>query len=265
MSKLIFIDSDETLRRSDGSISKNTKKIIKKVRELGNYVVICTGRPRYHTLEIMKQSGATPIVVSSNGSEIYDSENDILINSIYLDNKECINLFELCNKESIRIVFTIGNHEYATKYTKNNNQILLTEENYKEILNCKNIKQCLIMSNDINSMEEIKHLYSNNSKLKILNGTKNLSGDYNNWFSIGNSLSSKGYALKILANYLNISMEDTIAIGNDYNDISMLDEAREAICVDNAYEDIKKHATYITKSNDEDGVAYFLEKRLIKK
>lgn len=46
---LIAIDSDGTLRHDDGTISDRTKIIVSKLVDLGNYVVICTARPRYHT------------------------------------------------------------------------------------------------------------------------------------------------------------------------------------------------------------------------
>ena len=55
MKYLIAIDSDGTLRHSDGNISDKTKKIIKKVVDCGNIVVICTARPRYYTLKISNE------------------------------------------------------------------------------------------------------------------------------------------------------------------------------------------------------------------
>ena len=72
MKYLIAIDSDGTLRRSDGTISTDTKKIIKKLRDLGHTVVITTARPRYHTLKISNEVGIDDYLISSNGSEVYD-------------------------------------------------------------------------------------------------------------------------------------------------------------------------------------------------
>ena len=67
MKRLIIIDSDGTLRRTDGTFSDRTKEIIKKMLENNHYIVICTGRPRYHTEDIMKEVGSSPIIVANNG------------------------------------------------------------------------------------------------------------------------------------------------------------------------------------------------------
>ena len=67
MPYLIAIDSDGTLRHSDGSISTRTKKIIEKLVIKGNIVTICTARPRYHTLKISEEVGINGFLISSNG------------------------------------------------------------------------------------------------------------------------------------------------------------------------------------------------------
>ena len=80
-----------------------------------------------------------------------------------------------------------------------------------------------------------------------------------NYFFSSNSNCSKGNALKIVSKYLNIPIENTVAIGNDKNDISMFEVAGLSVAVANASDDIKNKADHITLSNDEDGVAIFLE------
>ena len=66
--------------------------------------------------------------------------------------------------------------------------------------------------------------------------------------------------MKKLAEHLNIPMCNTVAIGNDNNDLSMIQVARVGVAVGNATDELKKVANFITNSNDEDGVAKFLEK-----
>ena len=60
-------------------------------------------------------------------------------------------------------------------------------------------------------------------------------------------------------------MEETIAIGDDRNDIDMLEEVGLGIAMGNAHENIQKIADYVTASNEENGVALALEKFLLKK
>ena len=57
-------------------------------------------------------------------------------------------------------------------------------------------------------------------------------------------------------------MKDTIAIGDDFNDLDMFKVVGYSVAMENASENIKKVVDEITLSNDEDGVAIFLDKLL---
>ena len=74
---------------------------------------------------------------------------------------------------------------------------------------------------------------------------------------------SKGEAVKILCDKLNVNLKDTICIGDSQNDISMLEIAGKSVVMKNAKNEIKKYADVITLSNDEDGVARFLEQEFL--
>ena len=76
---------------------------------------------------------------------------------------------------------------------------------------------------------------------------------------IANINSNKGIAVKRMLEILNIKKEETIAIGDDNNDLSMFEQVGYKVAVDNAIDIVKQKADEITLSNDEDGVAGFLE------
>lgn len=59
---------------------------------------------------------------------------------------------------------------------------------------------------------------------------------------------------------LNISKEEIMAIGDNVNDIQMIENSKIGVAMDNSWDEIKLKADYITKSNDEDGVAEAIEK-----
>ena len=260
MKKLILIDSDGTLRRSDGTFSIKTKQVIKELVAKGNYVIVCTGRPRYHTEEIMKEVNASPIIISNNGADIYNVNTKEEIGTYYIPKENCFKIIEYAHENDIRLVISTGYIEYATKELKNNNQVLLDYSNYKEQLKDVNIFQCLIVEKNIEKIKQIKQEIEGNKTTEIKNGMIIDTAGYESWFTIGNPNANKGNALKEISKYLNIDIKDTIAIGNDYNDISMLKEAGFSICVENSIDEVKKHADYVTLSNDEDGVALTLEK-----
>lgn len=257
--KIIFIDSDGTLRDSNGEISERVKKAIQENRKKGNKIIISTSRPRYQILKVMEEVLADDIVISSNGSEIYDSKNKKIIFNSFIEYDELIKLVEYAYLNDIRLILTMDNYDYVTKNIRNSNQKLLDKNNYKnELINC-NVKQCMFIDKNSNEIFKLKDILSKNDKLNIVDECNEKSKYCENWFSIVNSNCSKGNALKILIKYLNIPIENTIAIGNDKNDISMFKVAGLSVAVANASEDIKNKVDYITLSNDEDGVAIFLE------
>ena len=257
--KIIFIDSDGTLKDSNGEISERVKKAIQENRKNGNKIIINTSRPRYQILNVMEEVLADDIVISSNGSEIYDSKNKKIIFNFFIEYDELIKLVEYAYLNDIRLILTMDNYDYVTKNIRNENQKLLDKNNYKnELINC-NVKQCMFIDKNSNKIFKLKDILSKNGKLNIVDECNEKSKYFENWFSIVNSNCSKGNALKILIKYLNIPIENTIAIGNDKNDISMFEEAELSVAVANASEDIKNKVDYVTLSNDEDGVAIFLE------
>ena len=257
--KLVFIDSDETLKKTDGTISNKAKKAIEENRKVGNKIIICTARPRYQTLEVMKESGSDSIIVSSNGSEIYDSyDNKIIFNS-FVDTDSVVKMVKYAYSKDIRLILTMEDYDYVTKEIRNPNQKLLSNSNYiKDLVEC-NVKQCMFIDKKSDEIYKIKNILSNDNKLHIVDEINENSTYEEKWFSVSNSNCSKGNALKILSKYLNIPIENTIAIGNDKNDISMFEVAGLSVAVANASDDIKCKVNYVTLSNDEDGVAAFLE------
>ncbi len=259
MSYIIAIDSDGTLRRTNGEISEYTKEAIAKQIKKNNIVVICTARPRYHTLKISNEAGASNYLISSNGSEIFDSESGKIIWATYLKSADCQKLYDYAKNNNIRIMFVLENTEYATHFVRNDNQILLTEENLTQVLEGK-VKQAMIIGKEKEKIIQFKNIVQKEYKMSILDSSKKYSSEI--WFSVVSNDASKGRALLKLAEYLKISLSNIIAIGNDNNDISMFKIAKISAAVSNGTEEALKNADVIIKSNDEDGVAVFLEEML---
>ncbi len=207
----------------------------------------------------MKDAGADSIIVSSNGSEIYDSNDNKIIFNLFIDKDSVIKLVEYAYLKDIRLILTIEDYDYVTKETRNPNQKLLNNSNYVEELTGCNVKQCMFIDKKSDDIYKIKNILSVDNKLHIVDEINENSSYEEKWFSVANSNCSKGNALKIVSKYLNIPIENTIAIGNDKNDISMFEVAGFSVAVSNASDDIKNLVDYTTLSNDEDGVAVFLE------
>lgn len=262
MQKLVFVDSDGTLKDNKGNISDKTKIVLKKLNEKGVEVIITTGRPRYHALRVKNASNASRYVISSNGAEVYDDETKNIIYAQYIDIEDILKIYDIANKYESRFIMTVENKEVVTDCVRNENQILLNQD-IAEFLNNNKVKQIFIRSE---SRENIKKTYDEINKIenvKIVNEssffTDGIVEEKGIWFSVGHKLSNKGIAIKSLCNHLNVSLENTYGFGNDYNDIKMFETVNHSIVMNNANDDLKNRAKIIAKSNDEDGVASFLE------
>ena len=74
---------------------------------------------------------------------------------------------------------------------------------------------------------------------------------------------NKGTGVKSLADVLGIKPEEIMAIGDQENDIAMIEYAGVGVAMDNAIPSVKEVANFVTKSNLEDGVAFAIEKYVL--
>ena len=262
MKKLIFVDSDGTLKNNQGIISEYTKDVVTKLQQKGIEVVITTGRPRYHAQKVKEESNASRYIISSNGAEIYDSLDKKVIYAQYIGNRDVLRVYKIVKKYDARFIMTVDEKEVVTDIVKNANQIVLNGK-IRHFLKNNKVKQIFIRSD---TQESINKTYNAIQKLKNV-GIVNESSYFQTgieeekglWFSVGNSSNNKGEAIKALCTYLNVNFEDTYGFGNDYNDIEMFNTVNYSIVMDNANEDLKKKAKIVAPSNDKDGVATLLE------
>lgn len=256
MKNLIAIDIDGTLRHTNGTISNRVKLIIKDLINKGHVVVLATARPRYHTAKISDEVGMSPYLISSNGAEILNRETNEVLFTTYITNEESLKIYEYCKTNKLRVLFVIENKEYATKHIQTEDQTLLNDDNLNEILK-GNVNQVMISGDQIEAINKFKQIVINQYKMNVIDSAWDFEGEA--WFSINGEGSSKGNAVITLAQHLNIPVEKTIAIGNDYNDISMLKQAGISVAVANSATEILNMVNIVIKSNDEDGVAIYLE------
>lgn len=260
MRYLIAIDSDGTLRHSDGTITSITKDVINNVIQKGNIVVVCTARPRYHTSKIANEINANQYFISSNGTEIFDNINNEIIDCSYISSADCKKIFEDVSNMNIRAIFVCDNTEYVTQFTRNDSQTLLNSNNFCEVLS-KGVKQIMIIGSDKEKIKKYKQEVEEQYKLRIIDTSNDKKEEI--WFSIISKDASKGTALEKLAKYLSIPIQNTIAIGNDNNDLSMIKAAGVGVAVSNATIVLKNNADKIIDSNDEDGIAKYLSEMFL--
>lgn len=267
MKKLVFVDSDGTLKNNEGKISERTLNTLTKLKQKDIDVVITTGRPRYHALKVKDNSNASRYVISSNGAEVYDCVEDKVIYGNYLSKDMVLKIFEITDRYNCTCLMTIEDKEVVRDIPKNNNQVKLEGE-LNSYLDTHNVKQLFIKSDNEKAINKVFNIVKDINEVSIVNvsvyfndGTIEEKGI---WFSVADKGVNKGVAILQLCKYLNVNLENTYGFGNDYNDIDMFNIVKHSIVMDNAYDELKSKAKIIAKSNSEDGVALLLEELFLK-
>lgn len=262
--KLIALDLDDTLLNSSHQLSQVNQNIINKILNLGANITLASGRP-HHSLSIYAELLKINLpLISANGSLIKD-ENETYkkININYETAKAIVN-YGKKNGYIISIYF-------EDKIITNNSE---SEKIHRELKEVDDI----IMNNDLKFLEEpIKILLnidkdSANEKM-IKDGFKELRKNYDqklyltsasrNSIEVMNKNATKGNGLKYIADKLNITPENIVAIGNGHNDIKMFEVAGLSIAMGNSSDYVKSKADYVTKNHDQDGVAYAIKKYIL--
>lgn len=266
--KAVFIDVDGTLTNSRKQITEATKIPIKAVKDKGIYVILCSGRSNKDVCKYSQDVYASDYTISSNGAQIYNYKTN---QSLY---KNCIKynhiktVWEYCNKHNLELVFNlenkqIGNNIFCSSMYKNRTVIKNIEE-----LKDLDIFQIIINSNSYYDMRECEEYIALNESLKIANYSREyIKKDTNSkepyYIFINNKSVDKGNAISEFLKAMNIKKEETICFGDRINDITMFNSCGNTVAMKNADEELKKIADYITLSNEEDGVADFINKYIL--
>lgn len=244
--KIAFFDIDGTLTNNQKIITEKTKESLKYLHNNGVILCLASGRFDDYALEYNKDLDVFDYLICNNGAEILDINNNKLIYFANINPKLDL-IINNMNKDS-KIIFNGLHKQY---YITDNFM-----DNY--------IYQVIV---SVTSKDEVDNIieFTKNNGLKV---TYISSAYYkeitNNKYTVNINLdkTSKGNAIRILLNILNINKEDSICFGDNDNDISMFESCGIKVAMSNGMQELKDMADYITISNDNDGVAYFIDNNI---
>lgn len=253
MIKLILTDLDHTLLRQDGSISDETLRILDECRSKGMLFAIATARywigaERY--IELLKPD----YEITTDGMLIHSGD-------------ECLYSCEFSEEDTDFIVTSLLNAVPKAEITVANGKtvywnslhIAESEKLHKAVYNDYSSDLC-VRSNKIVAELPDEAVAQNiakqaGCKLQCYRGER--------WYSFLPSGSGKTAAIAALSRISKISTEDMVAFGDDSNDVEMLKMCGKGIAVANAVAETIAAADEITLSNDENGVACWLQTNCI--
>ena len=262
--KLVAIDMDGTLLNSNHQLSEKTIETIKTKSAEGMKIVLASGRPLVGMLKEVEQLGLTTdhdYIISYNGALAVNSATHQPFVEHALSYDDLISLHNLSVEvqthqhfEDLEAIYTP--HREINEYTVHEASLTKMPLIYQPIDEIDpNTSICKLMFIDPEEeitrvMEEIPASYY--EKYNIVRSAPF-------FLEFLNKEASKGLTLKNLAEKLGIDQSEVMAIGDNENDISMLEYAGIGVAMENATPKTKTFAQKITLTNDEDGVAYALE------
>lgn len=247
--KLVITDLDRTLLREDRSISDYMVGVFEKCREKGILVGFASSRAESAMTRFI--DAIHPDVIISNGGATISVNGEIIHRSL-ISSQDVKTILKMCTdftggKGGITLDSEVG---YYCNF-------IPTDPDRGATAKYSDFKDfdvpCYKITPELEKEEWAKQIIEKCPDCFVVN----YSGE--NWRKFSPKGSDKGSALKILANYLNIELSQTVAFGDDWNDFEMLTVAGTGVAMGNAIDEVKTIADCITDTNDNDGVAKWLE------
>lgn len=269
--KWCVCDMDGTLLNSKGFISDENESALKRLQNEGVEVMIASGRTDLMMKHYIKQLDLKGHIICCNGGLIKNLETGEVLYAKSIDKETVEETLSYCFTNGIDflyytldMVFSNKNNPRAKKFEDINQTlseelrtpIKYIEESILKNLDHTGVIKILINHEDLEKIKNLEKYFSQFDSLEVVSS-------YTGLLDIMASDISKGNALKILSEKLNVELSKVIAFGDNYNDLDMFQCVGMPIAVVNAVGDIKSAAKYITTSNNESGIAYAIHKFIL--
>lgn len=267
--KILFTDLDETLLSSDKTISKENLEAIRKMTEAGHKFVISTGRPLQSALLLAREYNfiAPGFYVSSfNGGLIYDCYEQKTLSTASIPLPLVRTIFDEAKKRSIHVhtyskeaVIAERDSEMLRHYVRVIKLPSLIVDSVTDYLDYEPLKVIVADLHDHEMLEDFRQTMK-----PVLEPALNSVFSNPSLLEYGNPAATKGNAVKSICEYFNIPIENSIAAGDEENDITMIDVAGVGVAMCNGKENVKRHGDYITEhDNNHHGIKEIIEKFIL--
>ena len=268
MYRLLAMDLDGTLLRSDKTISQQTVDTLTALSQQGVYFVPCTGRTHIELPRVIRDLPFLNYAITTNGGGIYDYVNGKYICSFGIDNETAIRVFEHAENWPVYPSMVVNGVRMIQADETGKIPQFVMENAAKGIVAtavaCPDLKQYLRDSGE--SAQKILFYPSDaDTGVRIIEKLREAfpelaitkSGPL--FVEVNAQGIDKGKTLHLLCRHLGVDISETAAFGDAENDIPLLDAAALAVVTANGTQETKKHADLICDSCDNDGVRKALE------
>ena len=258
--KLVAADMDGTLLNAKHELSPGFYPLFEQMKSKGILFAAASGRQFWNLLKLFEPIKNEVIFIAENGSFVMYKGEEILVQAmepgvvkeLLLEARNIPGVHTiLCGKRSAYVQnrepeFIKNVEMYYDKYEVVDDLLQINDDKFLKIALCD------LAGSEANSYQFFKH---RRDELQV-----KISGHI--WLDLSHKLANKGRAINVLQQKFNISPDETMVFGDYLNDLEMMQQASFSYAMENAHEDIKNAARFITKSNEEDGVNIVLQELL---
>ncbi|MEK7353385.1 MAG: Cof-type HAD-IIB family hydrolase [Chloroflexota bacterium] len=259
--RLIAVDLDGTLLTSEGVLASEGARLLKAADHNGIHVVLATSRVIHSVRDLCGSLEINSPVICTNGAQVYESINGPVLTSLSFPKEVGLEIARLADSRVWELSTTIGS---VTYYRQRPGQALGPFSPGRVIVatnsDAVNDNPTRILASDSEAVKGILSLcesrFSDQCRIETYHGTD---GKIHS-VGIFPPKANKGNALGSVLRRLKVSQSEVMAIGDDLNDLPMFARSGVSVAMSNAHEQVKKKATAVAPSNDEEGVAWALTK-----
>lgn len=255
--KAVFFDIDDTLFIKDqGRFPESAVQAIRQLKANGIIVAIATGRARCSFPEqlnqLIEQEGVD-LFVTMNGQAV-EYQGQILAKHP-ISTTQVHKLVHFFDQHQVDYAF-ITNHQIRVSkksdiIARAFNPITTNYKEDKDYFKQHDVFQVLAFY-DESFDETVKQAH-------ILEGLRTVRW-HEESVDIFDGAGSKARGIQAAAEHLGLKMENVMAFGDGLNDIEMLSQVGVGVAMGNGHEELKKVATHVTATIEQDGVYQFLHK-----
>lgn len=285
MIKVIASDMDGTLLGDDHRLAPRTVEAIRRACGAGIRFMVATGRDFNGAMQELAGTELVCDYIVGSGAEIRDPQQNI-VRRVQMDIGICEEVYDILKEYPVSVIFmsghcdyNIGNPEELEENLRRNLQVFFSDLTLEEMLETEmyqsmkkhtriipdfqelkdeeiSIYKIFVFCSEAEVLREIEKLLETDTRLAV-------ASSFINNLEITDIRAQKGPILKEYIESLGYTMEEVMVFGDSMNDYSMLSmDFGATVAMDNSVPEIKAAAKYVTRSNEEYGVAYTIDELL---
>jgi len=250
--KLLLFDLDGTLLKSDKTISARTVQVLQRCRAQGKLIGISTSRAVHNCLSFLPE--LEPDILIASGGAVVSCQGEYVYTAEFTANETRAMIraaWEICGKDCEMTIDTLHAHYWNYKVEPTKVDATWGKTNHTDFVDFveKALKFCVEIFDDAQA-EQLKTRLSDCDCHKFSGSA---------WYKFTKREATKENAIRKACDAYGIGLENVIAFGDDAPDIGMLKLCGTGVAMGNAIEPVKAAADVIIGSNDEEGIAAYLE------